>query len=387
MRLQLARLITLVLAVGLALAPARAADPYDVHFILEQTGPFAFFGAKQAEALHVIEASVNATGGIKGRPVRFVLHDDATNPQTALQLVNQLSAEKVPVILGPSVSTTCSAVSPAVAQNGPVLYCFSPVISPPAHGYVFRASPAVEDTQAVVLRYFSKRGLKKIALITTTDASGQNFDDKMTTTLARPEFRDVKVVARERFNPADISVAAQVARIKAARPDVILTFTAGTPFGTMLHAFYDSGIDVPVYGSGSNMNVSQLQQYAAFMPKELIFNGAQGLVLDPTASRGVRLAQERMFKAMQAAGLRLEIGHQLTWDPTMIVIDALRKLGPGATAESIHDYLEHLQSWSGVQGTYDFTTGDQAGLGESGVALFRYSATKNDWELVASGSR
>jgi branched-chain amino acid transport system substrate-binding protein len=383
LRLLLAALVLSALTVPRAIA----ADPYDVHVILEQTGAFAFFGAKQAEALHAIEMLVNSTGGIKGRPLRFVIHDDATNPQVAVQLVNQLSAQKVPVIVGPALSTTCSAVYPLVQQNGPVLFCFSPVVIPPARSYAFRAGPAIEDFQPVVVRYFANRGLKNIALITGTDATGQGFDQKMDSTLNRLEFRDVKLVAREKFNPADLSVAAQVARIKAARPDAVLTFTSGTAFGTLLHALYDSGIDVPVFGSGANMNPTQLQQYGGFMPKELIFNGAAGLVEDPAARPEVRHQQAIMFRAMKAAGLHVEIAHQLTWDPTMIVIDALRALGPGATAENVHQYLERQRSWTGVQGVYNFSTGDQAGIGESGAALFRYAPAKGNWELVATGPR
>jgi branched-chain amino acid transport system substrate-binding protein len=387
-----ARFLALLISLGLAGAaipiPSSAApEPYPIHVILEQTGAFAFFGSKQAEALHAIETVVNATGGIKGRPVRFIIHDDATNPQTALQLVTQLSADKVPLIIGPAVAATCSAVSPAVQASGPVLFCFSPLIATTPRGFVFRGAPSVDDFQPLVVRYFLSHGMKNLALITTTDASGQSFDQKMDTTLARPEFRDVKIVARERFAPADISVSAQAARIKAAHPDAVLTYSVGPAFGTILHGLYDSGIDVPVYGSGSNMNVTQLQSYAAFRPKELIFNAIEGLVEDPNAPPAVRRQQSALTNAMKATGIRLEIGHVLTWDPTMMVIDALRKIGPGATPETLRAYLEQLQGWAGVEGIYNFSSGDQAGIGEASAALFRYSLTKNDWELIATGTR
>jgi branched-chain amino acid transport system substrate-binding protein len=380
-----ARELTLaVLLAGAAGTLAQAADPYDVHVILEQTGAFAFFGAKQTEALHAIESSVNAQGGIKGRPLRFIIHDDQTNPQVAVQLLNQLRAQNVPVILGPSLSATCSAVYPLIQHDGPVVFCYTPVVAPPPKSFAFRASPAVEDFQPVVVRYFLKRGLKNLALITTSDATGQSFDSRIDATLSRPEFRDVKLVARERFNPSDISAAAQVARIKAAKPDAILTYAAGPAFGTILHGIGDSGLDVPVYGSGANMNVSQLQQYAGFLPKELFFNGAAGLVEDPAAPAAVRRQQVAVSNSMREAGLHMEIGHQLTWDPTMVVISALQSIGPNATADGIHDYLEHLKNWPGSEGVYNFTTGDQAGLGESGAALFRYVPAKATWELLSS---
>jgi branched-chain amino acid transport system substrate-binding protein len=380
----------LLLLVALCIPTATsviAAEPVDVHVVLEQTGAFAFFGAKQVEALHAIEGLVNSTGGIQGRPVRFVLHDAATNPQVAVQLVTQLKAQNVPAIIGPSLSTDCAAVYPIVAQDGPVLYCFSPVVAPPAGGFAFRAGPSIDVTIPVYVRYFLSRGHKNIALLLGTDPSGTDFNQTLDRTLTRPEFRDVKIVARERFNLADLSVAAQVANIKAAHPDVILTYSNGTPFGTLLHAFYDAGLEVPIFGSGANMNVEQLRQYSAFMPKDLFFSGVEGLVLDKAAPAAVQRQQALMFRTMQAAGLRVQLGHQLTWDPTMIIISALRKLGPNATAQSVHDYIANLRGWAGVQGMYNFAAGDQLGLGQNGAAMFHYLPETSSWELVATSPR
>jgi branched-chain amino acid transport system substrate-binding protein len=38
----------------------------------------------------------------------------------------------------------------------------------------------------------------------------------------------------------------------------------------------------------------------------------------------------------------------------MIVIDALRHLGPQATASQIRDHTAHLRGFAGVNGIYDF---------------------------------
>jgi branched-chain amino acid transport system substrate-binding protein len=77
----------------------------------------------------------------------------------------------------------------------------------------------------------------------------------------------------------------------------------------------------------------------------------------------------------------------LTWDPALAIVDAVRKLGPDVTAAQLHDYLEHLKGWVGVQGVYDFTSGDQKGLHENGAALFRWNRNRKDWDLVATGPK
>ena len=41
-----------------------------------------------------------------------------------------------------------------------------------------------------------------------------------------------------------------------------------------------------------------------------------------------------------------------------------------------------LKGFTGIEGTYDFTTRDQRGLGPSSAALFRYDQTKNEFVQV-----
>ena len=377
------------IALGIAIlmatsGPLAAADtPYEINVILPLTGPAAFFGASAQRGMRVIEDLVNAQGGINGRPLRFVLNDDGTNPQTVIQLTTALIAKQVPVIMGPGISAECTAQFPVVENSGPVTYCFSPVVHPKPNGFSFMTGPAIGDVEPVVLRYFRSRGFRNFALITSTDASGQEFERTFDLALALPEFRDVKLVAREHFNISDISVSAQVARIKAARPEVLLTFTTGTPFGTLLHGLYDAGLEIPVYGSGGNLNNAQMAQYAAFLPKELYLNGVHGVIPDPTATGKMKQAQQIYFDALKRASYHPEFSLLSVWDPTMIVVDALRKLRSDVTAQQLHDYLEHLKGWTGVEGTYDFTSGDQRGIGQAATALFRWDATAIDWVQVS----
>jgi branched-chain amino acid transport system substrate-binding protein len=57
----------------------------------------------------------------------------------------------------------------------------------------------------------------------------------------------------------------------------------------------------------------------------------------------------------------------------VLLIDALRKLGPGATASQLRTYLNNLRGWVGVNGTYDFRANPQHGLGQNNVIMVRFS--------------
>ena len=103
---------------------ALAEEPYDIHVVEALTGGGAFLGKEEQQALQLLEKTVNKAGGIQGRPLRFVFHDDQSTPQLAVQLTNEVLALHPAVMMGSSLVATCNAMLP-MAQNGPVMYCFS----------------------------------------------------------------------------------------------------------------------------------------------------------------------------------------------------------------------------------------------------------------------
>ena len=67
-----------------------------------------------------------------------------------------------------------------------------------------------------------ERGWKRLATLTSTDATGQDYDRQIPAVLSTPENHDLQLVTQEHFNPSDISVNAQVSRVKNADPQAIL---------------------------------------------------------------------------------------------------------------------------------------------------------------------
>jgi branched-chain amino acid transport system substrate-binding protein len=376
---------------GTLAAPARAAttasgEPYVVNILLPLTGTNAFLGKVEVESMKLIEKMTNEAGGIKGRPLKFSIQDDTSSPQVALQLANELVSKHVPVILGSSSAAICGALAPLVEKNGPVEYCYSPSVHPFAGSYVFSASVGSVDLGAVMVRYFRERGWKNIALLTSTDATGQDWDHVMDVTLALPENHDVKVVAHEHFSIGDVSVAAQIAKIKATNPQVMIAYTTGTPFGTVLHGAHDGGLEIPIAGANSNMSYEQLAGYANFLPPALLFAGMRAMVPAGTGPGPIKDAQTRYFKAFKSDNFKPQFANNLVWDGTQLVVDALRSIGPSATAEQIHAYIEGLHSWAGINGIYDFRSGDQRGIGQLAALMYQWNPSINEFTVVSKAA-
>jgi branched-chain amino acid transport system substrate-binding protein len=353
----------------------RAADqePYTINVIASQTGVAAFVGQSITKTLGIAEAVINKQGGIRGRPVKFLIADDNSNPQVAVQLASKLIAEKVPVVLGPGFVATCSATMPLAQANGPVMYCFAPGIYPPAGSYVFSAGAAIDLTTLAFVRYFRERGWKRIAVLSSTDASGQSWDRGVAFALAQPENKDMQLVAHEHMNATDLSAAAQLARIKSLNPQGLFVLPTGTPFGTAMRGVADAGLDVPIVGGSGNLSYAQLATYQSFLPKEVYFPGAISLVPSVVGAGPIHEAQTAYFNSFREAGTpRPDVLLSVAWDPAMLVVSALRTLGPNAGAQQIRDYLVKLHGWVGIYGVYDFRDGQQRGVGIQSQAVFRY---------------
>jgi branched-chain amino acid transport system substrate-binding protein len=361
-----------IMAVGMiATLPVHAAEPYEINTILSLTGNIAFVGQTQLKSLKAIETMVNADGGIKGRPVSFVVSDDESSPQIAVQLAHNLIAKNVPIILGSSSPNACGAIAPLVAASGPLLYCLANGGDPVIGGYEFLTSMSYYSQMAVAVRYFRERGWLKIATIFATDSGGQTSEKALQGALNLPENKSVQVVTAQHFAPGDASVAAQMAVIKGANPDIIVAWATGGAAGTLFRGEKDLGIELPTLTSPGNLTAAFLKQYAAVLPPNLIFAAVPyyGGDADDAATKK---AVAEMASALSSSGAQPDMITISAWDPGLLLVDALRELGPSANATQLRDHFLKLKGWTGTNGPYDFTTDPQRGVGYRNVVMVRW---------------
>jgi branched-chain amino acid transport system substrate-binding protein len=382
---KIAILSTLAIVIAAAMpaaAPTRAATPYVIDVVMPLTGGAAFLGKGEQQSMQLAEKLVNGSGGIQGSPLQLVFHDDQSNPQTSVLLTGPLVEKKPAVILGSSLVARCRAMAPLM-KDGPVEYCFSPGIHPDA-GYVFSASLSTLDLIDASVRYSRMKGWKRVALIFSTDATGQDAENGVKSVLARPENKEMQVVATAHYNITDVSVSAQIETLKAAKPQVLIAWSTGSPIATIFQGLVQAGLDVPVVTTAGNMTYAQMKQYAAFLPKRLVMAAPQWVVTDPKQlPPGVVAAHKAYFGAFAAAGIRPDQSSDLPWDATMTVVAALRKLGTGASAEQIRDFIAHQQNLPGIEGLYDFVKIPQRGLDVSDTVVTEWSPKANTWVAMS----
>jgi branched-chain amino acid transport system substrate-binding protein len=370
-------LLSLIVAATLAAPAARAAEPYEINTILSLTGNIAFVGQTQLKSLKAIEKMVNDNGGIHGRPLSFVVADDTSSPQTAVQLAQSLIAKGVPIILGSSSPNACGAIAPLLQQNGPLLYCLANGGVAVPGSYEFFTEMSYDELMAVTVRYFRERGLTRLATIFATDSGGQTAEKALQGALALPENKSMQIVSAQHFAPGDASVAAQMAVIKGANPNAMIAWATGGAAGNLMRGEKDIGLDVPTMTSPGNLTDAFFKAYGPVLPTDLIYPAVPYYASGAPTDDATKKAVAEMAKALEAVGAHPDMITISAWDPALVLVSALQKLGPDASAQQLRDYLLHLQGWVGGNGRYDYVANPQRGVGGNNVVMVRWDAQRN----------
>ena len=153
----IAGLIGATALVGLSALGVQAqtsGEPVKIGAIVSVTGAGAGLGGPERNGLLLAEKDINAKGGIKGRPIKFIIEDDASNPDTALSKANDLIfGQKVQALLGPSLTASTVAVGGVTHANKIPQIAFTGI------------GPAVERERKCVAHVLPPQRLNATALL------------------------------------------------------------------------------------------------------------------------------------------------------------------------------------------------------------------------------
>lgn len=112
---------TLIVLFFLAFSAAESAgaEPVKIGLTLGLSGKYAAMADMQIKGFRLWERDVNDRGGILGRQVRITIHDDKSDPQTAIGLYEQLiHNDKVDMLFGPYSSEITEVILPLTEKYG-----------------------------------------------------------------------------------------------------------------------------------------------------------------------------------------------------------------------------------------------------------------------------
>lgn len=341
--------------------PGPSGDPIVIGAVVSASGPASPLGEPERAALQMLEAQINEVG-VLGRPIKLVIEDDQSNPTEAVTAVNKLlQQDKVVAVLGGSISASTLAIKPITDAAGIPLMAMaaSNKITEPPIDWVWRAPPRDALAVGAALGYIQEvMKLTKIAVLHDENAYGASG---MADIEARAGDFGLEIVAKESYKTEDTDLTAQLTKIKAANPDVIVVW--GTNPGPAVAAknMKQLGMTQPYVGSHGIANKSFID-LAGDAAEGVIFPAGRLLVPDSFTDPAQKAIVDKFvadFTAETGNPPPTFAGH--AFGALTLLLDAITRAG-STDAAAIQKALNETSGVITPDGVYNYSPTDHDGL-------------------------
>lgn len=335
--------------------------PITIGMVSSLSGQYSALGQFDQKTIELLSDQLNAAGGINGRQVKIVYEDDQTSPTQAVVALNKVVAEKPTAIIGPVLSTACSAVVDKVdsLKIPMVTLCASDSQVEPIRPYDFMATLSTPAMTGALGNYLKSQGKTKVAVLYDSGDFGQSGLKWLT------QQGTVDITAKAPYNLTATTFVPQLSQLLAQKPDAVIAWGAGAPLVTIAKEFKQLGATVPLVFSG-----------AAATPLFVGPAGAagDGVVMASSMANVYQSAPDsnpsKAVVAKLAADYQAKYGQpmsQFTADACgawFVITDAIKKAGTDPV--KVRDAIEKNPA-VGCHGTYKYSPTNHAGIAASDV--------------------
>jgi branched-chain amino acid transport system substrate-binding protein len=374
--------LTLIISLALVFSCTKEKEPYKVGAVFSVTGRTSFLGEPEKKTAVMIAEAINKVGGINGHPLELVIYDDESDETKAVLAVKRLlKKDKVPVIIGPSLSgNTLAVVKVMNDAKVPLVSCaasnkiVTPVVD---RHWIFKVPQS--DTHAVekIYDYLLKNGINKIAIMSVSTGFGASGREEL---LRLAPQVGIEILADERYGPKDTDITAQLTRIRGTDAQAIVNWSVGPTQVLAVKNWHDLGMtNLPFYqshGFGSRKNIKLAAGAAEGVLCPLGRVNIPDLIPADHPQKKVIEIYNKAYQEKYSEPLSSFGGHG--WDALNLVIDALKAVGPDSA--KIRDYIETRTNFIGQHGVFNFSPTDHNGLTKE---AFEMVVVKDgDWALA-----
>lgn len=374
--------LTLIVSLALVFSCTKEKEPYKVGAVFSVTGRTSFLGEPEKKTAVMIAEAINKVGGINGHPLELVIYDDESDETKAVLAVKRLlKKDKVPVIIGPSLSgNTLAVVKVMNDAKVPLVSCaasnkiVTPVVD---RHWIFKVPQS--DTHAVekIYDYLLKNGINKIAIMSVSTGFGASGREEL---LRLAPQVGIEILADERYGPKDTDITAQLTRIRGTDAQAIVNWSVGPTQVLAVKNWHDLGMTkMPFYqshGFGSRKNITLAAGAAEGVLCPLGRVNIPDLVPADNPQKKIIEIYNKAYQEKYKEPLSSFGGHG--WDALNLVIDALKAVGPDSA--KIRDYIETRTNFIGQHGVFNFSPTDHNGLTKE---AFEMVVVKDgDWALA-----
>lgn len=365
-RFTLLAMIVVTAACAGGSAPAAVSSPgapIKIGLLTSLTGNYAPLGTNDKLAAQQMVDAVNAKGGVAGHHIDLMIEDDQSMPAQTIISYNKLVDAGVVAIEGPPQSTAELALIPIVDQKKvpDVSVGASDDQVIPVHPYVFQTTPLASQVAKACLKQIQSLKFTKLAMLTDTkNAYAIKGHD---TTKALVSQFGVNIVADESFETTQTNFATQIARIVAAKPDLLLVWATGAPPVIITKQWGQAKTGIPLMMTAAEasplyVNPAEPEVEGVYVQVTLGVIGQQV----PASNKFKKLIDDFALPFQTANG---NWPPQFAWDSMLamtFIFDAIKR--KGTTPDQIQAGLETI-NLDTPQGHYTYAKDKHFGMPDS----------------------
>lgn len=234
-------------------APSAAggADGLKLGALLPATGDLSSIGQNMPVAAKLAVDTINACGGVNGKPVTLVVEDDQTDPTAGASAMTKLAeADKVAGVIGSFASSVSSAAIPIAVKNKVMLVSpgsTSPVFTDQAkkgefQGYWARTAPPDTYQAAALAALAEKKGLKNISTVVINNDYGVGFEKVFVESVAKGGGKILNKDKPVRYDPKAATLDTEAGQAFAGKPNAVAAVLYADTGSVLLQAAYKQGL-------------------------------------------------------------------------------------------------------------------------------------------------
>ena len=393
-----ARFMTWAVLVGFAFAlslaigsPAFGQQLIKLGFIPDITGPASSLGIPERDTALMLQAEIDAKGGIKGRPVKLVIYDgESTETKTLLAAKKAIEEDKVATLICCSQSGTSLAIKNTVqtAKVPMVSMAASVKIVEPVKDsfWVFKTPQSDVLIADVLVDYLVSKKITRVAWMNVDNAFGDS---------GRLEFdwlakkAGIAIVANERFGDKDVDMTTQLTKVKGSDAQALVVWAIPPAASVVTKNARELGLTIPLFQSHGvgNKRFIDLAGPAAngvrFPAGKLL--KAEDLP-DSDVQKKTLVGYARAYEAKSGAGSRSTFGGH-GWDAIWMAYKAVEAAAARTNPDdlpsfraAIRDELEKINEFVGISGIFNMSVRDHNGLDKRAVTM--YEIVNGQWQLA-----
>ncbi|MCB1928605.1 MAG: ABC transporter substrate-binding protein [Rhodocyclaceae bacterium] len=340
----------LLVTVADAGVPGVTRDSVRIATIQDLSGPIAILGAPIRDGIVMRLDEENARGGVHGRRLTIAVEDSGYDPKKAVLAARRLLAgDDVFAFVGNLGTPVVMATMPLIVGAGrPHLFPFSPhqTTYQPLHPLKFQIfAPYRDYMDAAVRQMVRANGYQRVCLLYQDDDYGLEVGRGVESGLDR---LDMALVERTGYKRGATDFSSQIARLQAARCDLVVLATVVRETVAAMREARKVGwpVDMLVTASGYSAQTHELGGDAV--------EGLYGVSVLPHPYPG-KDTSRRLGEWIESYRTRYDtdpnVWSAMGYQVADIFVQALRAAGPGL------DVAGFVAAMEGLETTRDFLGG------------------------------